>query len=466
MLFYHSAFSARIIAAAICAAALLWPGSAVFCEKLQQTGVVRVDTLNMRSAPDRQARVVSILEKDTEVRILQEKDEWLQVIHDGNIGYLYNDSEYLERYTTHRVTGDSAEADRELAMARAREIERRIREKQKELRDVSQKQEAVAGDLEEIDAKIRKKRKDLRELMEDAEETGARISRLEQKAGQVREAIERREKYFRGRIQALYKLYRLGGMNLLAAADSVHDLFTLKAAVERVLEHDEEVLAEMADKRRRLSGVLERLNERRRENRQLAAEYEKSLSDLAAMKQQRKKVLAGLEKRKSDRKKTISYLREASRRLDKTIEDLKQRSYKAERDFESHQGLLKMPVQGRIVSEFGRHMDSETGAESYRNGVEISSGYGEPVRAVFDGETVFADKVRGFGQVVIVSHGSDYHTVYARVQDVFSSKGEAVESGQVIATVGESGSRKGPALYFEIRHDGKPVNPMKWLDKG
>ncbi|MFP4649452.1 MAG: peptidoglycan DD-metalloendopeptidase family protein [Desulfobacterales bacterium] len=466
MFFYRSAFSARIIAAAICAAALLWPGSAVFCEKLQQTGVVRVDTLNMRSAPDVQAPVVSILEKDTEVRILQEQDEWLQVIHNGNIGYLYNDSGYLERYTTHRVTEDSAQADRELAMARAREIERRISQKQKELREVSQKQEAVAGDLEETDAKIRKKRKELRELMEDAEETSARILRLEQQAGQVREAIERREKYFRRRMQALYKLYRLGGMNLLAAADSVHDLFTLKASVERVLWHDEEVLSEMAEKRRRLSGVLERLNEKRQENQKLAAEYENSLSDLAAMKQQRKKVLAGLEKRKSDREQTISYLREASRRMDKTIKDLKERSYKAERDFESHQGLLNMPVKGNIVSEFGRHVDSETGAESYKNGIEINSGHGEPVRAVFDGETVFADEVRGFGRVVIVSHGSDYHTVYARVEDMFSSKGETVESGQVIATVGESGSRKGPALYFEIRHDGKPVDPMKWLDKG
>ncbi|MFW6081360.1 MAG: murein hydrolase activator EnvC family protein, partial [Desulfosalsimonas sp.] len=91
---------------------------------------------------------------------------------------------------------------------------------------------------------------------------------------------------------------------------------------------------------------------------------------------------------------------------------------------------------------------------------------GEPVRAVFDGETVFADEVRGFGRVVIVSHGGNYHTVYARVEDIFSGKGVHVESGEVIATVGESGSRKGPALYFEIRHDGRPVDPMKWLDKG
>lgn len=466
MLVNNSALFARVIAAVAGIAVLLVPGPAVFCEKLEQVGVVRVNSLNMRSAPDNDAPVIRILEKDAEVRILKEDENWVQIIRDEQIGYVYNKSEYLERYIRHRVKGDDPEADRQLAMARAREIERRISQKEKEIQAVSQKQDAVAQDLESLDRRISQTKNELQKLMAEAEETGARIHMLEQEAEKVRADIRKKKEYSGRRITALYKLYRLGGMNLLASADSVHDVFSRKAAIERVLAHDEKVLTEMAAKRRRLSEVLDRLNEKRKENRKTARSYEEKISELAGMRQERKQVLAALEKRRSDREQTLAYLRDAARRLDETIKGLEKRSPEAGTDFNEHQGLLKMPVQGKIISEFGRHVSSDSGVASYRNGIEIRSEYGEPVRAVFCGQTVFADWVKGFGRVLIVSHGDGYHTVYARVQDMFSSKGDEVDTGEVIATVGDSGSRSGPCLYFEVRHNGNPVDPIDWLDKG
>lgn len=466
MLANNSAFSARIIAAAVLVFVLLSSAATVFCEKLEQIGVVRVQSLNMRSSPDREAPAIRVLEKDDEVRILQEDSDWLQVIFDGRIGYLYNKESYLDRYTRHRVKGGEAETDREVAAARAREIERRIRQKEKELRSVEQKQDAVSSDLEKIDRRISEKKPELQGLMEEVEETGARIRRLEQRAEKLRSDIKHKKEYAGRRMTALYKLSRIGGMNLLATADSVQEVFTRKAAIERVLARDEKMLAEMAEKRRNLTEVLDKLDEKREENSRLARSYEKKISELAVIRQERKAVLAGLEKRKSDREQTLVYLREAARRLDETIKGLEKRSDKDGADFQAQQGLLKMPVQGKIVSEFGRHVSSDSGVASYKNGIEIRSDYGEPVRAVFGGQTEFADRVKGFGRVLIVSHGDGYHTVYARLEDMFSSKGDEVGSGEVIATVGDSGSRSGPVLYFEIRRNGNPVDPGKWLDKG
>lgn len=466
MLVNNSALFARVIAAAAFIAVLLVPGPAVFCEKLEQIGEVRVNSLNMRGAPDKEASVVKILEKGSEVRILKEDKEWLQVIFEGQIGYVYNKDKYLERFTRHRVKGDDPDKDRQLAMARAKEIERLIRQKQKEVQTVSQKQDAVALDLEKLDRRISESKDELQSLMAETEETGARINMLEKEAEKLRADIREKKQYSGKRITALYKLYRLGGMNLLATADSVHEVFSRKAAIERVLAHDEKVLSEMAEKRRHLSEVLDRLDEKHEENRELARSYEEKISELAVMRRQRKQVLAALEKRRSDREQTLEYLRDAARRLDDTIKGLEERSRKGGAEFNEHQGLLNMPVQGKIISEFGRHVSDDTGVASYRNGIEIRSEYGEPVRAVFDGQTVFDDRVRGFGRVLIVSHGDGYHTVYARVEDMFSSKGDNVDAGQVIATVGDSGSRSGPCLYFEVRHKGNPVDPMKWLDKG
>ncbi|MFW6334496.1 MAG: peptidoglycan DD-metalloendopeptidase family protein [Desulfosalsimonas sp.] len=466
MLFHYPPFFARIAAALLAAVLLAGHGAPVRGERLQQTGVVRVESLNMRTAPNLEAPVAAVLEKDSEVRILQEGEKWLQVIYKGTIGYIYDNQDYLERYARHRVTDEGPEADLEVAAARAREIERRISRKQQELESVEKEHDAAASDLDELDRRISREKSSLRQIMEKAENTSARIRMLEQQAEEVRRDMDEKKDYAGRRMAALYRLHRLGAMNLLAEAGAVHQVFRRMAAVERILEHDKEILSEMAEKRRQLSGVLEKLRKERRENQRLAEQYERKISELARMRMKRKAVAKALEREKSDSEKTLAYLRDVAGRLDEAMENLRQSRDEHGGRFREHQGLLKMPVQGKIVSDFGQHVSSDTGVESQSNGIEIRSEYGDPVRTVFEGKTVFADWVRGFGRVVIVSHGDGYHTVYGRLEEIFPQEGEKVETGQVIATVGDSGSRQGPGLYFEIRSGGDPVDPGKWLEKG
>ncbi len=464
MLYFHSSLFARIGVAAVLMAALLW-AAPLFCTELRQIGVVEVSSLNMRRGPAPEAEVVRVLQKGTEVRILGEDGKWLQVIHDGQTGYVYNDSRYLKRFTRHKVTGGKKE-ELEVARARAKEIQRRISRKEKEIQTFEKKENVVLRDLEEIDRQRAGKRRNIKELMAAAEQAAARITQLEAEAEEIREKLGRKKQYAEKRLVALYKLCRLGKMNILASADSVHQLFSRRAAIERVLENDEAVITEMLEQKRRLSRIIKDLEEKRTRKRELASEYEESLNELAAMREERRQMLAALKNRKSERKETLEYLRKAAERMDKTISELRRQSYKGQGDFGSYQGLLKMPVQGKIISNFGKNVKEDSGVLNYRNGIEIRSERGTPVRAVFEGKTVFTDWIKGYGRVIIISHGNNYHTVYAHIEDLFSKKGETVESGQVIATVGDSGSTEGPALYFEIRHHGEPVDPAQWIDNG
>jgi septal ring factor EnvC (AmiA/AmiB activator) len=100
---------------------------------------------------------------------------------------------------------------------------------------------------------------------------------------------------------------------------------------------------------------------------------------------------------------------------------------------------------------------------NFRSGIDIKSERGEPVQAVFAGKVLFADWFKGYGNMLIIDHGNSYCTLYANVEELFKQKGDAVESGEVIATVGDSGSLSGPGLYFEVRHHGKPEDPQLWL---
>ena len=103
---------------------------------------------------------------------------------------------------------------------------------------------------------------------------------------------------------------------------------------------------------------------------------------------------------------------------------------------------------------------------NFQSGISIKADRGEPIRAVYAGQTLFSSWFRGFGNLIIIDHGDHYYTVYAHLEELFKSKGDPVETGEVIATVGDSGSLHGAGLHFEIRHHGKPINPMGWIKQG
>ena len=115
---------------------------------------------------------------------------------------------------------------------------------------------------------------------------------------------------------------------------------------------------------------------------------------------------------------------------------------------------------GPPEARFGE--DRASGGGSWK-GVFIRSDRGEEARAVADGVVVFADWLRGFGNLVIVDHGDNYLTVYGNNEALFKSTGERVLGGEVIASVGDSGGNPESGLYFEIRHQGRPLDPMQWI---
>jgi murein hydrolase activator len=123
-------------------------------------------------------------------------------------------------------------------------------------------------------------------------------------------------------------------------------------------------------------------------------------------------------------------------------------------------------VTGEIVSRFGPVQSGNYKAFTFQSGIDIKVKRGEPVRSVFRGEVVFAEWLSGYGNLVIIDHGENYYTLYAHLQEVFKKTGDTADTGEVIATVGDTGSINEVSLHFQLRHHGKPVDPMKWFNKG
>ncbi|MBV2262262.1 MAG: peptidoglycan DD-metalloendopeptidase family protein [Thauera sp.] len=128
--------------------------------------------------------------------------------------------------------------------------------------------------------------------------------------------------------------------------------------------------------------------------------------------------------------------------------------------FNQLRGQLRFPVRGELVGRFGA--PRAEGGTTWK-GVFIRAGNGAEVRSVAGGEVVFSDWLRGYGNLIIVDHGSDYLTIYGNNDSLLKEVGDRVGGGEPIASVGSAGVGNDSGLYFEIRHQGQPLDPMQWM---
>jgi septal ring factor EnvC (AmiA/AmiB activator) len=131
----------------------------------------------------------------------------------------------------------------------------------------------------------------------------------------------------------------------------------------------------------------------------------------------------------------------------------------ASRPFPSLKGKLHLPVRGRLMNRYGERREATGTAWK---GLFIRAVTGETVRAVADGLVVYADWLRGFGNLLILDHGGGYMSLYANNEGLLRGVGEKVRAGDPIANVGASGESADSGLYFELRRGGKPFDPLKW----
>jgi murein DD-endopeptidase MepM/ murein hydrolase activator NlpD len=121
------------------------------------------------------------------------------------------------------------------------------------------------------------------------------------------------------------------------------------------------------------------------------------------------------------------------------------------------------PVEGRVSGSFGERIDPFNGEGAFHSGIDISSAYGEPVRAAADGVVIFADNMAGYGRLIVLEHQHDISTRYGHLSRFAVTEGQAVHRGEIIGYVGLSGRSTGPHLHYEVRIGDTPVNPYRFL---
>ena len=189
-------------------------------------------------------------------------------------------------------------------------------------------------------------------------------------------------------------------------------------------------------------------------------EQKRRQAALLDAKNERQASLKNLNKQLNKTKNSISYLEENEQTLIATIKELEEeKTTKIELlGLNKNKGRLSWPSKGKLTHKFGQR---KHGGINWK-GVLISAAEGTSVNSIHNGQVVFADWLKGYGWVIVVDHGEGFMSLYGHAQTLLKDVGDMVREGESVALVGQSGGQADSGLYFEIRHKGRAVNPIKW----
>jgi len=349
-------------------------------------------------------------------------------------------------------------------------VEKKIDKSQAEILKFSRKETNVVNSVDKIDVSLNKAKRQISVNKSELSILDKRISKNTNEYKKLTKKIESTEDYAAKRLVALYKMNQIGQLHLLITAGSMNELFQRKMALERILGYDEEMRKAFIEDKVRLKKVLSRLNRQQMKKVALEASIKKQIGTMSQKRKTRKKLLKEIRSKKSYELAALYSYKKTAKDLDQTIESL---SLKLQQDnqgkkssFPAFKGLLKMPVKGTITRFFGTYKNNKLNVTNFCSGIDIKAKRGTPVAAVGDGKIIYSSWFKGYGNMIIIDHGSSYYTLYAHLEEVHVDKKAEIKTGDIIATVGDSGSLTGPNLHFEIRHYGKPVDPLEWLKAG
>ncbi len=385
-------------------------------------------------------------------------------------------------------------AEKDQNRAQLEKIKNRIEKTEQNLKDKRQAEQNIARDLallqknlENIENRITGLKGEQRDL---SKKIAAQQDVVQTGKGSVLGSRRRLEL----RLATLYKEGESGPLKVIFSADSPTEMMQQYHYLTVVLKRDVELLETYRADLHRQEAALTHLQELEGQHKRLLADEEEQRGTAAEAQRLKDNLLRQARRDNSKLKQQLTALKDEQTRLRSLMQKLEQEEIarkaeaarkeeaarkaaaarktdaarKAEApvatspggDLKKGRGKLPWPAAGSVIIGFGRQKDTQLGTYYESNGIEISVPAGTPIKAVADGRVVFADYFKGYGNLLIVSHSGGYHSLYAHTERMKKQSGEQVKSGEII---GYSGLGGRDSFYFELREQGSPVNPLKWL---
>lgn len=351
-------------------------------------------------------------------------------------------------------------------------IKKKIQEEKQRVQEISKKETSVISQLNTLDRGLSEREKELKSLKQKLAGVDKKVQRANQDLGSLSSNIDAQEKLLLNRLVALYKFGDVETPQLLFSSGSYEDFLSSRRHLTSILEQDRQMIDDYRKRKTVVGSYQRQLKEDEQELKGLKKKAEQKKGEIQTDLLQKGKLLDGVRQEKQIHLAAIRELEAASaqlqgllNRLEKELQDkAKERAFvPSGKGFSALRGKLPFPVRGKILSSFGKNENPKFNTFTVQKGIEIEASLGAGVRAVYDGRVLYSDWFKGYGKILIIDHGDGYYTLSGHASTLLKGVGEEVRAGDVVALVGDTGSLKGPCLYFEIRQRGKPLDPMEWL---
>lgn len=346
-----------------------------------------------------------------------------------------------------------------------KKLQDNIQQLQKELKNIQGERSDLQKNLQKSEAEIGELLKKIDKINRDLNNQNNQLKDLNQQREELQDARRRQQAAVAEQIASAYQLGQQSQLKLLLNQEAPEQ-------VTRMLKYHQYFLTARAEQLNTYLATLNQLDELESRITAKTLELNTNQKSLQAQHEQlkqrqgeRKQALAMINSTIKDKGQELRHLNEDRERLQALLQEVTRTLAsvplpRGGEKFSSRKGRLPWPTEGKIIHRFG---SPRVAGQMQWSGLMISAAEGKPVVAVHHGRVVFADYFRGHGLLLIVDHGEGYLSLYAHNQSLFKNTGDQVKAGDAVARVGNSGGQAETGLYFEIRYNGKPTDPGKWL---
>ena len=343
-----------------------------------------------------------------------------------------------------------------------RQTERHLLEQQSELLSVDIKEKGILGEIERLEKDVAEDRVSLRELSSQIKEISGEIQGGQRRVQQLKESSLDVREGLKRRLTAFYKFGRPGYVRLLTASATVQEFQKKIKYMKAIMDQDKQVLDMLDRQRREVGDELAVLKENMAKSEVLKKTKDRKMAQLKKSIEKKVFLLMKVHREKEFYEKAVKELREAARALNQAMRHLEteERERHLPKGLAEMKGRLPVPLEGKIVRDVERFRSNPF---MHRKGIYIKGSSREEIRSVFPGRVDYSGWFKGYGQLIIINHGSHYFTVYAHLDERIMEKGEMVSGGEAVGLVGDPGWHMGAGVYFEIRKGGDYLDPKQWL---
>ena len=349
----------------------------------------------------------------------------------------------------------------------------------KRINSENKKEKSSVRKVSNLSEEISLLQKLVKELVKEEKLLMADISRMERKINESENNLEELRKLYAKRLAMMYKKGQISNLERVLSSTSWRQAIYRSKYLKIISKIDREthdtirsLLIEVGKQKLGLESAL-------RKKRYLKREREKALSQVRSKKKKEQRELTRIRKSQKELKNYLSEkqvgmnqleviikkIREDIARLEREERIRKQQMALSSKEFPKLKGQISWPAEGRVAAKFGRQWNPKLKTTTENPGIDIKGKPGSEIRSVLGGVVTTITFIRGYGTTIIIDHGSGFYTVYSHVTNVETNVDSQVNSGDVIAYMGDSGSINGAQLHFEIWGEGKKLNPENWLKK-